>query len=457
MNKIFYLALVSVMLFASLLSAASMVKVTMYPDSSSYVLRTYSFANAGPFTFEPEAQGIGPQAISVFGNGAVPYYITNFQVNKSKQELKTLTDLVNESVGKKVTAKTSAGNYSAILSWYDNSYVGLADTNGLHIIPFGNLLDLVVPSSNAYKTVNYTDYVLSVFGSASEPNGELTLGYAKSDLAWNIDYDLVVANGAGTLKEYSTLSNSGEESYDNADLTLTMLKPNFVSTYGGYNYDNYAVKTSAMYEGASGSYAPSPSPPVFTAGSKLGIWSYKLSAPITIPAHSTQKMVLFDDKATYTKKSLWDLNRGSTVYRVYELNNSRKEVLPTGTVHVFDNGAFVGEDTIDMLGSKASKELIVSALPQFEVEKATLSDDVTGNAITKFIHTVKVRLTVKNHGDTKDEIEVREDLSGYSDFKYLSYSVQPYKVDGGKAYWKLPVSAGGQQEIEYTYTYSSTY
>lgn len=443
-----------ILLTFSLGFSTTAVKVTMYPGSNAYVQRTYTLAAPGLFTLEPkEIKGVLPYQISTVGEGVNLHFISQFKVNRTKQELKPLAELLNESIGKNITVKTSAGNYSAMLKWYDDSYIGIQDAVGLHIIALDSITDILIPGAAAMKDVNYTEKALSVFGSASRANSALTFGYVKRDLSWSIDYDLVIANGQGTLTQYSTISNNGDEEYKDADVTLSMLNPNFAgSAYGRYYGYDYMVKASVV-DSIYGT-APSPTSPVFTPTSGGGIWSYRPSTPITLVPYSSHKMVLFTGAAAYTKKYVWDIRMGQMVYRVYELNNTRKEVLPSGTVHVFDSGTFVGEDTIDMLGSKSSKELYVANVPHIEVEKIVLSDEVAGSSITKFIHTVKVQLKIRNRDDTKSEIEVREDLSGYSDLKYLKFSIQPYKVEGGKAYWKIPVNAGEEQVVEYSYTYS---
>ncbi|MEM3363966.1 MAG: hypothetical protein QXS93_00460 [Candidatus Micrarchaeia archaeon] len=453
------LAFLFLLIYVSFIFASSSVEVVMYPDSNSYVLRTYSFSVPGPFTLNPEEiKGISPQAISVFGDGADAYFISQYLVNSTRQERKSLAEIINESIGRQVAIKTKSGaSYNSTLLWYDSSYIGVSGKDSLQVISLDDVAEISLPATSTTKSVNYSESKLSVFGAAIKPNSALTFGYVKRDLSWGIDYDLVVSGDRGKLVQYATITNSGDEAYSDAALTLSMLDVNFVGVRPSYYYNYYAAKSNIMYEAAPGYGQPASSKPEFESSLKGGMWSYTPSTPITLCAHSSHKMVIFKDDAVYTKKQVWDIRRGSTVYRVYELNNSRKEVLPSGTVHVFDGGTFVGEDTIEMLGSGSSKELYVSNVPHIEVERTIISDSVTGNSITSFTHTVKVRLKLKNRSDSTESVEVREDLSGYSNFRYVSYSVQPFKVDGGKAYWNVPVGAGAEQVVEYVYTYSSTY
>ncbi|MCX8200034.1 MAG: DUF4139 domain-containing protein [Candidatus Micrarchaeota archaeon] len=453
------LATLAVLLICvSAVIASSSVKVALYPGSSSYVLRTYTISASGPFALEPnEIKGVSPFELSAFGDGADLYFISKYSLNKTREERKSITELINESIGKQVTLRTTSGAmYNATLLWHDDGHIGISGGKGIRIISLESIAELSLPSAGLVKKVNYSESVLSVFGTANKPGSAVTFGYAKRDLSWDIDYDLLVSNGRGKLVQYATITNGGDEEYADAAITLSMLDVNFVGSAQPYFYGYYASKSSALYEAAPGG-APAASRPEFISTSKGGVWSYTPATKVTIGPRSSHKMVVFKDDATYTKKQVWDIRRGNTVYRVYELNNSRKEVLPSGRVHVFDEDVFVGEDTISMLGSKSSKELYVSNVPHVEVERTVLSDSITGNSITSFTHTVKVRLTIKNRGNAVERIEVREDLSGYSDLKYISYSVQPFKVDGGKAYWNIPVGAGGEQAIEYVYSYSSTY
>ncbi len=457
MNR-YSFALVFLFLFSAVFSVST--SVVMFPSSNSYILRTYTIESPGLFSLEPsEIKGVAPSSMSIFTEGASIYLTYYREVNKTRQVQKSFEDMLNESVGSQVSVHVSPDkDYNGTLQWYNDGYIGLADGTKERVISLSNIVELLMPQVSSYKDENYTEYLTTLFGSSTTPSSRVSLGYATTDLSWSIDYDLAVNSGNGRLTQYAELANNGGESYDNAQLTLTMLAPNFVNNYYRYNYNGYnyngGYSKSIMYESALPQGVGGA--PSFEPVSQQGFWSYKADKPITLPPHSSQKLAIFTDDAKYEKKYVWDTSKGDTAYVVYDLNNTRDEVLPSGTVRVFEDGCFMGEDSIGLLASGKDEELFVSNAPQFSVEKSILSDKTSG-FMEKYTHTVTIRLKVKNYGKEATSLEVRDYIPQYDDFAFVSFSVEPYKIDVNKAVWVVDVGAGAEKMIEYTYTYTSRY
>ncbi|MGC9057856.1 MAG: DUF4139 domain-containing protein [Candidatus Micrarchaeia archaeon] len=447
---VIWIALLSVVVFANTVS------VVMYPNSHTFVTRTYDLDTYGIFTLEPtEIKNVDLSDMSVLGKDAVVYSMRDFEVNRTTTVLKNMEELLNESKGSKIKVTTPSGaEVEGTLIWYDGERVGLNTGDSLQVFSLGELLSIKLPALATEKTKNYTEHVISILGSASGQSPKVVLGYVKNDLSWDIDYDLYVNNKNAVLKQYANIINSGPESYENAKLTLTLANPNFVAKYYPIYRNDYAKSMKPLMAGApSTEEAPS-----FSTSLSKGVWSYSASVPITIPPSSVQKFEVFSDNVEYVMKYVWETYKGDDVYRVYNITNGRKEVLPAGVVRVFENEVFRGEDRIDMLPSGSSTELFVSDAPQFTVSKKIISDKVSGSVIeNRYIHMVNMKLYVKNSGTSTEEVEIREGITQYTDYEFVSSNIAPKSVNADKIIWVVNIEPGSERTIEYVYKYSTSW
>lgn len=444
-------------LFMGFVASASQVSVMLYPNSYSYVVRTYDINSKGVFTISAdEIKNPSLSSFSVFGSDVDMYLLSYHQVNMTRKVMKSLDDVLNESVGQTISIKiTGDEEIKGKLVWYNNVYLGIDTNSSLKVVSQSQVVAISLPKQSMYRDETYAEDVLSLFGMAHHDKASIAVGYPKTNLLWSISYDLIPKDDkSARLVQYATISNNGDESYDNADITLTLINPNFANLYypiRSYGYDyKYASAEAGLESASQGSVG-------FQTVQQGGIWSYEADRKVSIPAKSSKMLLLFDDEVSYLKKFVWDTYRGDKAYMTYNITNSRDEILPAGTVRVLNGMQFVGQDRVGMLASGDSAELFVSDAPQFTVSKRILSDETGGIFNDRTSHEVTVRLTVQNYDSQGQSIEIRDYIPQYSDFKIKSSSVPPKYSDGNKIVWEVYVDADGSAQIEYVYSYTSRY
>ncbi len=454
-----YRAILVSILFLSWIAighASSSVSVALYPNSHAYVIRTYNLDAKGAFSISiDDISNPNPSSISLFSNGADVYTLSYLETKKTRQVMKSFDDLLNESIGKRIKVWTSDDMVAeGELIWYDGMHLGIGSNSSMGIVFKSGIIRMSLPESSAYKDEDYFERTLSLFGMAKYGGAKVSLGYPKDDLAWTITYDLIPNDDGSSAKfvQYATISNNGDESYDNADIMLTLINPNFADAYypiRSFAYDyKYGVSNAALESG----------PITFQPELVGGIWSYEPDSKMDIPAGGSKLLMLFSDDVPLFKKFVWDTYIGENVHTTYNLTNVRSEILPSGAVRVISNGRFIGQDTISMLPSGDSVELFVSDAPQFKVSKQVLSDETGGIFNDRTQHTVTVRLSISNFDSESQVVEVRDYIPQYADFKLESASINPKQIDGNKIVWEVSVDGdGGVAYIDYVYSYSSRY
>jgi hypothetical protein len=137
-----------------------------------------------------------------------------------------------------------------------------------------------------------------------------------------------------------------------------------------------------------------------------------------------------------------------------EFTNSKEHrlgmPLPAGTVRLYKKDAsgslqFLGEDRIDHTPQDEPVRLQVGQA--FDVVAERVQTDFRAVSAGRYDAEVAFRITLRNHKKEDIVVTVREPVAG--DWKVLTSSHPPKKVDAGTLEFSVPVARDGQTVLEY--------
>ena len=279
---------------------------------------------------------------------------------------------------------------------------------------------------------------------AVKTSAEIT--YLSSGLSWSADY-VVLLNAddtAGDIEAWVTLSNYSGTTYRDARLKLIA-----GDVHRAPEYEK--MRSEAMYVGARGGSVADG----FEEEAFFEYHLYDLQRPTTVKNNQQKQIGLLTANGVPMEKIfLFNGQHGGDVRVMVEFANDEESgmgmPLPAGVVRVFKEDSdgdaqFVGEDRIDHTPKDEDVRLYIGNA--FDVVGEATQTEYTD--IGKgYVNSYKVVL--KNHKESDDvvvtvRIQVRGDWS-------ISESSHPYEMkDAFTAEFTVPVKAGGEAELTYTY------
>ncbi|GEM_PF-2900057 len=449
MKKLFILFLIFGVVFSVSTS------VVIYPSSVSIVSKEYtkSFTN-GPFEIVFDDLSLSAlSSLHAFMHSGTITGLSLKTVEYEVEEQADLYDLLNASIGKDVTIVTSAP-ITGKLKWFGEGFLVITSNSLTSFYNLNDIMSFSLPVDSYTKKIIKEKPALVMKGTHPTGSDTVTLKYFQSGLDWDIYYSLVTKGtqkGTAELQASAIITNSAED-YKDVELTLVAGLPNFVSYYYSYAYDYYS-ETKATSEASAtdgGSFV--------TSTSATGFWLYKLKDKIDLKKYEENSYVMFTSNVPYEYKYIWDVENyyyggTGTVQKKYFFNNTDKFTWPSGTVRVFEDTEFAGEDSIDYTPKKEQVELLVSTVPEIVVSQEELSS-TTNDAYSyeDITYTISKKLTMKNAKEEKITLYVNADYSGYSNFELVESSLDP-TIDGQKLQWVVELDPDEELEITYTYEY----
>jgi len=290
------------------------------------------------------------------------------------------------------------------------------------------------------------------------PRERIEVSYMSTGLGWEVDYVLVVNENdtRGDLLGWVTLSNTSGASYEDAQLKLVAGNVNRVQ------------RESRDIAGADAEMAPPPppSPPQFREEGFFEYHLYTLQRPTTLLDKEQKQVSLLEGHDAAVKKKL--VLRGYENYFRYglglevppkqkvgvylEIENSEKNhlgiPLPRGVVRVYKadkSGAkqFIGEDRIDH--TPRDEKITVKMGESFDVVGERKQTDF--NALGQCQSESAWEISVRNHKDGRERVEVEEPASG--DWTIVESSLPARKKDAHTFTFDVDVPARGETKVTY--------
>jgi len=424
--------------------------ITLYPEGTGFVERTYTINETGIFTKNiEELKNVNINDVSISSINSEIYLLGNFYSEKNIEVKKSLNELLNESLNKNINMIIESKPRNGILLWYDNERIGIEENQTLIVIKMNTIDEIRFNNISSNKNEIEKKYEMKMFGKSNNQNSKIKLSYPKNTLSWEVIYTI----NNNILTQEANIKNNDDEEYLNTTLKLTMTKPYFsTSSSSRYYYPAVASLKSDMIE-----YAMEDSSYEFVTSLTNTLWSYELKDKIDLTKKSTQKITIFNEPIQLNKSYIWDSNKySSTVNIVYSFKNNRKEILPGGKIRIFEKDVLMGENTIDNLRYNQSTEIFVSPAIQFTISKNKIYDNVSP-LISGYKHDVKYEIEITNYGDSEDIVELRDKIYEKENLQIKNYSIEPYYSENNEIKWKISIKPGETKKVSYEYSYTSKY
>lgn len=295
-------------------------------------------------------------------------------------------------------------------------------------------------------------WLMDAAGGGSQ---KIEASYLTGGLSWSADYVGVVddKDARMDLTGWVTLENGSGATYENATLKL-------VAGDVHRALPEPRVMMQAMEADMAGKQA-------FAEESFFEYHLYTLDRPATVKDRQTKQIELLEAADVPVKKTY--LLAGQPMYYraqvgtvgadmkvsvELELANSEANhlgmPLPAGTVRLYKRDAsgslqFLGEDRIDHTPRDEKVRLQVGLA--FDVVADRVQTDFRAVSAGRYDAEVAFRITLRNHKKEDIVVTVREPVSG--DWKVLTSTHPPRKLDAGTLEFSVPVPREGETVLEY--------
>jgi len=460
-SAIFVFALFAAVAFAGNLTISVPVdSVTLYSNGYSFVTREGNISLPGDstlhiinFTALASQYSITPK---MSGVRLIDYYPYTMQWNETTNQTRyfSLDSLLNQSIGKSISFKSSNTSITGTLAWYSNEMVGISQSNGVSIYKISEISDLSLPATRFSEQINETKtehgLALTVSGTGQK---NLTVSYLTSGATWSAAYKYYISSeansGTGNLQGYATISNNADEDWENASLRLVVGYPR-IAQASIYDYHYYSVGKIA----GTDAYAPSAETSFnsFSSSQISAYHVYSLEGRATVRNGEARTMPLLEEPLSYKREYFWDT---SSTYpeKIFILNNTA-EPLASGTASVFLGNEFLGEASINYTATGSEARVSVSDMPQIATKKETLNSTTTtaaANGSTARTTTYVMKLTLKNALDESATLRINDQMYYGDVVSLVSSSTPATQKPGNVLEWNPTIPAGGSLEITYVY------
>ncbi len=435
--KLFVLFLLSGMLFGG--------NLVLYPNVA-YVNRDYNVPSGYFKLVLDDIYYPSYGDLSVFSS--TPVYV-NRESTVVDHQMKSLFELINESIGKEISFKSEGELVKGKLEWYSNGYLGVNTGDGITLYNLDNVDALSLTST---PTIPVKREVYTILGYANQPS-KISVNYHTSQIGWEILYDLDLDDS--TLKESAHIYNRGKESFDGFNVRFMISEPHLISSYRG---TPILMKSYAAASPVEAMDANDYIPPTASTYRGSGSWMYVLDKPINLSANGDVSFQILTRSLenSIDERIEWDSSWGSC-WRVVSFTNDGSETLPSGKVRIYRNNIFIGEDSLDMLPSGDEVSLRISTVPEIKVEPKQTSHTTTSLG-DQTLHRVSMEYTVHNYDSLAHEVYVKVRLPQYlQDFSIDSTDPSIYKKGDGWIMWKINIDAGKEKVLKLSYSYKTNW
>lgn len=266
--------------------------------------------------------------------------------------------------------------------------------------------------------------------------------YAFTGLEWNMDYYIFVNEDSGVVKARANIKNNCGKDIDNVKVKLVAGEINYGEKY-------YPPYLDMGYEKMLGEAKSSR---VEYGGRVEQFHVYELENPVSIKDGEKKSYAVYTEETDINKTLEYNTNDGygydekeSALSTVYSFRAPRE--MPAGEVKVIADGMLVGADAISNKGNGSLVELyagksfdVTGKTEMLDYRESTLSYDYT------------YRITVENHGEDRENIEVNFYPYSYGEWELYDVSEQPTEKIQDKITWKFGLG-NGKKEITFKIRY----
>ncbi|MGB9719422.1 MAG: DUF4139 domain-containing protein [Candidatus Anstonellales archaeon] len=316
----------------------------------------------------------------------------------------------------------------------------------------GKLLD--VNGGMVYVETNEGVYALSPIGyvipeyAKKKTTGEFKLDgedsqfkvyYAFSGLEWGTDYYLFINGNDGVIKARANINNNCGKDIENAKVKLVAGEINYGQKYYPYPYAAYDMLSAETKGGGAVEYQ----------GRVEQFHVYELENPVSIKDREKKSYEIYKEQIDVNKTLRYESDGydsdESALSTVYSFSAPRE--MPAGEVKVVADGMLVGASTIENKGNGSMVEL--ESGKSFDVTGKTETLDYKESILS---YEYSYKITVENHGASKENIEVNFHPYSYGDWELYDVSEQPTEKKQDKITWRFEL-AEGKKEITFKIRY----
>jgi hypothetical protein len=319
------------------------------------------------------------------------------------------------------------------------------------VLPDQIYADTLILRENGARIPAYTlsratgPLTLKIGASSNTDVREITLEYLVYGLRWKPNYDMAFSESSDTVRFafFAEISNS-TFALDGVDVTLAAGRVDIsqpVSAAGALSMNQYI----AGYDETTVPTA------TITPGAVTIQHQYPLGALTIAPGDTLYTQVL-DSDFTARRLLLWNAASDRQVAVIYKMKNESQIALAEGIVRSYQDGLFVGSDSMEFTPIGSEGSITVGSLPDVRVNRAetsTYEDMAFSN--NDYLH--EITLTLSNFGPDDLEIEVVDNYPAESgDF---TFSSEPQRDAGNLLRWMVTIPVG--ETVTITYSYRATY
>ena len=325
----------------------------------------------------------------------------------------------------------------------------------------GSDLDIVLPeqiypdtlilSENGVRVPSYTlsratgALTLKLGGSDSSELRAITLEYLIYGLSWKPNYDMAIPEEGSEQVHFSFYSEISNSIFplDDVDVTLAAGRVDIAQpvTTGASQSANQYI---AGYDDTGASQG------VLSAGAVTIQYQYPLGKLTVAPGDTLYKQVLETDFAA-RRILLWNANSDQQVSVIYKVNNDSTIALSEGIVRSYQDGLFIGSDSMEFTPIGSEGSVTVGQLQDVRVNRAessTYQDNTFSNR--DYLH--EITLTMSNFGPDEIQIEVVDRYP--ADAIEFNFSAEPQRDAGNLLRWSVTIPAG--ETVTITYNFQGT-
>lgn len=307
--------------------------------------------------------------------------------------------------------------------------------------------DTLILYENGARVPSYTlsrstgALTLKPDSSASAEVREITLEYLIYGLNWKPNYDMAIAEESEQVHFafYAEISNSIFP-MDDVDVTLAAGRVDIAQPISGA-----AAPSSNQY--IAGYDDTGTSQGVLSAGAVTIQYQYPLGNLTVSPGDTLYRQVLETDFAA-RRILLWNANSDQQVSVIYKVNNDSEIALSEGIVRSYQDGLFIGSDSMEFTPIGSEGSVTVGHLQDVRVNRAessTYQDSTFNNR--DYLH--EITLTMSNFGGDDIQIEVVDRYP--ADAIEFEYSTEAQRDAGNLLRWLVTIPAGETKTISYRF------
>ncbi len=281
-----------------------------------------------------------------------------------------------------------------------------------------------------------------VLENAFSQSREIITQYFVSGASWQPVYHYFLeSESEGKMQYWSKAKNETEEDWENVSISVVAGQPNLKPTYRYYEPRYYT------YEEEMAVGAPAAESGQYTSSEVTEYHVYELQRKISIEKNSEVLIPLLSETIEYEKEYLWNSRNESMVRYNIKLVNTTLEPFAAGWVSVFKQGMYVGGDYINWTAKDANASLYLA--PALDIEVKKTEDVRTEKTYSRRTDYYTIKLHLENHKSSAVTVRVFDYLR--SDAEDFSANISPDKMEENAIEWNIPLNAGEEKDIIYSY------